>query len=84
MAYLIGAMNPANSFDYMEQYGKADLLITNFWEGPSYNSQDDTFVTYKIEPSLYVEQGTIDFLIQPRVRVGNSGAGRVDLKEAHI
>ena len=84
MAYLIGAMNPANSFDYLEQYGKADLLITNFWEGPSYNSQDDTFVTYRIEPSLYVEQGAIDSFIQPRVRVGNSGAGRVDLKEAHI
>ena len=41
-------------------------------------------MTQQIEPSLYVEQGAIDSLFSPGVRVGNSGAGRVDLKEAHI
>jgi len=78
------ALNMAHAFDYFEQYGNSELKVTGFIEEPSYSGQNDIFVTQQIEPSLFIEQGSMETLVKPRLRVGNNGAGRADLREAHI
>ena len=78
------ALNMAHAFDYFEQYGNSELKVTGFIEESSYSGQNDIFVTQQIEPSIFIEQGSMETLIKPRLRVGNNGAGRADLSEAHI
>ena len=80
----ISAPNMAHAFDYFEQYGNSELKVTGFIEDPSYSGQNNIFMTQQIEPSFFIEQGSMETLIKPRLRVGNNGAGRVDLSEAHI
>ena len=84
IALHISALNMAYAFDYYEQYGNSELKVTGFTEDPSYPGQNDTFVTQQVEPSFFIEQGSTETLIKPRLRVGNNGAGRADLSEAHI
>ena len=80
----ISAPNMAHAFDYFEQYGNSELKVTGFIEDPSYSGQNNIFMTQQIEPSFFIEQGSMETLVKPRLRVGNNGAGRVDLSEAHI
>ena len=84
IALHISALNMAHALDYFEQYGNSELKVTGFFEEPSYSGQNDIFVTQQIEPSFFIEQGAIETLVKPRLRVGNNGAGRADLGEAHI
>ena len=78
------ANSAANSFDYVEQYGKADLKASSYFETPAYSEQNKNFGEFQIEPSLFIEQGSIHTFIQPRLRIGDTGASRADLREAHI
>ena len=78
------ANGAANSFDYVEQYGKADLKASSYFETPAYSEQNKNFGEFQIEPSLFIEQGSIHTFIQPRLRIGDTGASRADLREAHI
>ncbi len=84
IAFHISALNMAHAFDYFEQYGNSELKVTGFIEEPSYSGQNDIFVTQQIEPSFFIEQGSMETLVKPRIRVGNNGAGRADLSEAHV
>ena len=78
------ANGAANSFDYVEQYGKVEFKASSYFENPSYSEQNKNFGEFQIEPSLFIEQGSIHTLIQPRLRIGDTGASRADLREAHI
>ena len=84
IAFHISALNMAHAFDYFEQYGNSELKVTGFSEEPFYSGQNDIFVTQQIEPSFFIEQGSFETLVKPRIRVGNNGAGRADLSEAHV
>ena len=84
IAFHISALNMAHAFDYFEQYGNSELKVTGFIEEPSYSGQNDIFVTQQIDPSFFIEQGSMETLVKPRIRVGNNGAGRADLSEAHV
>ena len=83
-AWIIGASGAANSFDYVEQYGKVEFKASSYFENPSYSEQKDNFGEVQIEPSLFIEQGSMHTFIQPRLRIGDTGASRADLREAHI
>ena len=83
-AWIIGASSAAYSFDYIEQYGKVEFKADSYFESPAYSEQNDYFGEVQIEPSLFIEQGSMKTFIQPRLRVGDTGAGRADLREAHI
>ena len=83
-AWIIGASSAANSFDYIEQYGKVEFKASSYFESPAYSEQNDYFGEVQIEPSLFIEQGSMKAFIQPRLRVGDTGASRADLREAHI
>ena len=78
------ANSAANSFDYVEQYGRVDLKASSYFETPAYSEQNKNFGEFQIEPSLFIEQGSIHTFIQPRLRIGDTGASRADLREAHI
>ncbi len=84
IALHISALNMAHALDYLEQYGNSELEATSFIEDPSYSGQNDIFVTQQIEPSFFIKNGSMETLVKPRLRVGNNGAGRADLSEAHI
>ena len=83
-AWVIGVSSAANSFDYIEQYGKLEFKASSYFEKPAYSEQNDNFGQVQIEPSIFIEQGSTQTFVQPRLRVGDIGASRADLKEAYI
>lgn len=69
---------------YVEQYGKAELDISHFWQKSAYARQQDSFAHAQIKPGLLVEQDDYELIIEPRISTGVYGAGRIDFAEAHI
>ena len=84
VAWVVGVSSAANSFDYIEQYGKLEFKASSYFEKPAYAEQKENFGQAQVEPSLFIEQGSTHAFIQPRLRVGDTGASRADLKEAYI
>ena len=83
-AWIMGASSAAHSFDYIEQYGKVEFKASSYFATPAYPEQNDNFGEVQIEPSLFIGHGSTHTFIQPRLRIGDTGASRADLREAHI
>ena len=69
---------------YVEQYGKAELDFSHFWQDAAYADQDDSYGYLQVEPGLLVEQAGYELILEPRITAGQSGSGRIDFQEAHI
>ena len=75
---------PAAAERYVEQYGKAVVDMSYFWQKPAYTLQEDRFAVADLKPGLLVEDGGYEFVFEPRLTTGQIGKGRVDFTEAHI
>lgn len=69
---------------YHEHYGKMDVHFDHYWQAGTTTGQRRNFAVVDMKPGLLAEHGAYQFLLEPRLTTGNSGAGRADLTEAHI
>lgn len=69
---------------YHEQYGKMDVHFDHYWQAGAISGQRRDFALLSLKPGLLAEQDRFQFLLEPRLTTGNSGAGRADLTEAHL
>lgn len=69
---------------YTEHYGKIETTFSAYPNAPTTAGQHRNFAAAALKPGFLVESGDLQFVFEPRLRFGDSGAGVGDLRETTL
>lgn len=81
---VIWAADAVSDDIYTEHYGKIETVFSAYPNAPATAGQHRNFAAAEVKPGMVVESGDLQFLFEPRLRFGDSGAGVADLRETTL